>query len=616
MERGSKLKCWYCNEICATVGCCEPQCVKTYHLPCGIKNGAINEYYGHFNSYCPKHKHKRRASSNYVLTDIGLVPESVEQRASIKDAKCDKKVSRNNYKNTKDVQTHKEMPESKESRRYLTASITATSTNGKAKRALRRGTMTRKRPEYLESGGSSDEEPDAGSSSRPRRRRKIKPANNDVYTSAKHELEKLLKCKYVSINDSFSDIAKLKKRRKLAKNNDADSNVKEEDKSSEMMKLASDKNFIEIKEENSDVEQTEKQEIKKEETIADIEQFLDETEPGTGSSGSQDLDPLLDDHDPLRTTELPNSVSNEEIFSNTVNCQRDTIVESVVPDRDFQEISDDENNFIGVDIIDSLRDRLDSRVCMYKCKLCLYTSSSKPGVKGHISTDHADKESGGMVCQEMLLYLTNINLKEEQCRTALEDKKDEIYGTICYMRDMERFTFFHYVSDDMPDSISDISRVSSGKDVCTNPFYQSENDELSHHYLKSDPNQRQYALRKSPEKCNDQNGEKSLVEEVENSHETSPCTRSARCSQRRRRDPSGSPYDSELDGDNGAAIGLANGHSMPEIAGSLIDESPTMNAELVKSLGTESDLPASGKQFKLLYSTVEQHQKSQGKFNI
>lgn len=473
--------------------------------------------------------------------------------------------------------------------------------------------MTRKRPAYLESEGSSDEEPAAGSSSRPRRRRRIKPAVTEVYTSAKHELEKLLKCKYVSINDTFSGIAKLKKRRKLTKINDNDSNFKEEDKSSENMKLASDKNFIEIKEENSDVEQTEKQEIKKEETIADIEKFLDETEPGTGSLVSQDLDPLLDDHDPLRTTELPNSGSNEEIFSNTINCHRDVTVESVVPDRDFQEISDEENNFIGVDLIDSLRDTLDSRVCMYKCKICLYTSSSKPGVKGHISRDHADREGGGMVCQQMLLYLTNINLKEEQRRTALEDKKDEIYGTICYMRDMERFTFFHYVSDDMPDSISDISRVSSGKNVCKNPIYQSENDELSNHYLKYDSSQRQYALRKSPETFIKQNGEKSLGEEVESSNETSPCTRSAR----RRLDPSGSPqYDSVLAKEKDVAVSLANGHGMPDNAGSLVDESSTMDAQLVKSLNTESDLAAAGKQFKLLYSTVEQHQKAQGKFNI
>merc|ERR1712106_841908 len=70
-QRGAKLKCTFCKEIYATVGCCQRTCMKTYHLPCGIKYGALNEYYGNFDSYCPLHRSKRtpkNRAKNYVLT--------------------------------------------------------------------------------------------------------------------------------------------------------------------------------------------------------------------------------------------------------------------------------------------------------------------------------------------------------------------------------------------------------------------------------------------------------------------------------------------------------------------------------------------------------------------
>jgi len=86
--RGSKLKCCFCKEIYATVGCCQRTCMRTYHLPCGIKYGALNEYYGNFDSYCPLHRSKRvsktkpsKKNKNYVLTDLGLVPEAVDMES-------------------------------------------------------------------------------------------------------------------------------------------------------------------------------------------------------------------------------------------------------------------------------------------------------------------------------------------------------------------------------------------------------------------------------------------------------------------------------------------------------------------------------------------------------
>merc|ERR1711892_209089 len=89
-QRGAKLKCTFCKEIYATVGCCQRTCMKTYHLPCGIKYGALNEYYGNFDSYCPLHRSKRtpkNRAKNYVLTDLGLVPEHVDMEAGFDSEK-------------------------------------------------------------------------------------------------------------------------------------------------------------------------------------------------------------------------------------------------------------------------------------------------------------------------------------------------------------------------------------------------------------------------------------------------------------------------------------------------------------------------------------------------
>jgi len=89
-QRGAKLKCTFCKEIYATVGCCQRTCMKTYHLPCGIKYGALNEYYGNFDSYCPLHRSKRTPKNrpkNYVLTDLGLVPEHVDMEAGFDSEK-------------------------------------------------------------------------------------------------------------------------------------------------------------------------------------------------------------------------------------------------------------------------------------------------------------------------------------------------------------------------------------------------------------------------------------------------------------------------------------------------------------------------------------------------
>ena len=149
-------------------------------------------------------------------------------------------------------------------------------------------------------------------------------------------------------------------------------------------------------------------------------------------------------------------------------------VESVVPDRDFSDVSDNDTKNIGIeDLIDSIKEELDPRIRMHRCRECSFKSSSKPVVSDHIASEHQNTKCA-IISQEMLLYMNNVKLKDEQRRSALQNKNDEIYGTICYMRELERFNFFQYVSDDMSDAISDIDIVSPALE---NPL--SSRDELS-----------------------------------------------------------------------------------------------------------------------------------------
>ena len=37
-------------------------CRKTYHLPCGIENGSLQQFFGEFSSYCSVHRPVQRPS--------------------------------------------------------------------------------------------------------------------------------------------------------------------------------------------------------------------------------------------------------------------------------------------------------------------------------------------------------------------------------------------------------------------------------------------------------------------------------------------------------------------------------------------------------------------------
>ena len=74
-RRGSMLKCFYCknkytlhlleiqnktlaNTITryATVGCAHSSCKRGYHLPCGLENGSLQQFFGNFASFCSAHR--------------------------------------------------------------------------------------------------------------------------------------------------------------------------------------------------------------------------------------------------------------------------------------------------------------------------------------------------------------------------------------------------------------------------------------------------------------------------------------------------------------------------------------------------------------------------------
>ena len=56
LKRGSRLKCVYCKKKGATVGCAKQQCKKSYHLPCGMENNSLNQFFDQFKSYCSSHR--------------------------------------------------------------------------------------------------------------------------------------------------------------------------------------------------------------------------------------------------------------------------------------------------------------------------------------------------------------------------------------------------------------------------------------------------------------------------------------------------------------------------------------------------------------------------------
>ncbi len=64
MRRGRRLKCVYCKHKGATVGCARTQCKKSYHLPCGMRQGSLQQHFDQFKSFCPIHRPAQKVASS------------------------------------------------------------------------------------------------------------------------------------------------------------------------------------------------------------------------------------------------------------------------------------------------------------------------------------------------------------------------------------------------------------------------------------------------------------------------------------------------------------------------------------------------------------------------
>ncbi|KAK3909391.1 G2/M phase-specific E3 ubiquitin-protein ligase [Frankliniella fusca] len=59
VRRGSRLRCSYCRKTGATIGCALKSCKKKFHLPCGLKNGSMHQFFEQFQSFCSSHRLKQ-----------------------------------------------------------------------------------------------------------------------------------------------------------------------------------------------------------------------------------------------------------------------------------------------------------------------------------------------------------------------------------------------------------------------------------------------------------------------------------------------------------------------------------------------------------------------------
>ncbi|XP_014087142.3 uncharacterized protein [Bactrocera oleae] len=57
-KRVSTVRCCYCGEVMANIGCCENRCRVNFHMICGIENGAMNQFIHSFRSFCHRHVRK------------------------------------------------------------------------------------------------------------------------------------------------------------------------------------------------------------------------------------------------------------------------------------------------------------------------------------------------------------------------------------------------------------------------------------------------------------------------------------------------------------------------------------------------------------------------------
>ena len=153
----------------------------------------------------------------------------------------------------------------------------------------------------------------------------------------------------------------------------------------------------------------------------------------------------------------PNDNMDAPVFSLVEEEQEDDVPLAVIPDCAYSDYSDSDHKSI-VEMIDNLdvAETLDPRVGRFSCSVCRLTGRDREAVRAHLTTAHKDMPEARFKLQEMSVWLNNVRLGEEQVELAREALTANIYGKLDYVKDLGRFPFFKYVSDDMSDSILDI----------------------------------------------------------------------------------------------------------------------------------------------------------------
>ena len=195
--------------------------MKTYHLPCGIKFGALNEYYGNFDSYCPSHRSKREVkpmkskAKNYVLTDLGLVPEHVDREAGFDSEKYKdmlRKIEKQYGEKKKEgakkgVEVKQENDADGRKKRETSDEETRPRPGPKSRTIHLKKKIADEEDEERSSGKKKKEVSEEREGVR-RGGRERKTFGSDIYKSAKEELEAMLKKKeLVNLSDTFTNLA-------------------------------------------------------------------------------------------------------------------------------------------------------------------------------------------------------------------------------------------------------------------------------------------------------------------------------------------------------------------------------------------------------------------------
>ncbi|OWF45461.1 G2/M phase-specific E3 ubiquitin-protein ligase [Mizuhopecten yessoensis] len=89
VRRGARLRCTYCKQKGATIGCVVGACRRVFHFGCGRSGGTMHQYYDSFRSFCEDHRPRQTVSVSDRLafygtanTTCAICMTSVETRAS------------------------------------------------------------------------------------------------------------------------------------------------------------------------------------------------------------------------------------------------------------------------------------------------------------------------------------------------------------------------------------------------------------------------------------------------------------------------------------------------------------------------------------------------------